>query len=183
MNQSIHPSAEKRRPQRRAPQEAILPQATKAGATAHSAPTPTSKPHQLWPVWSVPVHVVGEAGDHVLPEVVVDPDGRGLALHEPHLRIALEFTCGEQARDAKKNKTMAQQHVHVSRNLQKLDKELRKDLRPRRIFRGYFIKHRRILVVGRPLWASRNHPRKNVTASSTIASQFPGIVGTCGLSS
>ena len=42
----------------------------------------------------IPVHVVGEAGDHVFPEVVVNADGRGLALHEPHLRIALELAWG-----------------------------------------------------------------------------------------
>ena len=39
-----------------------------------------------------PVHVVGEAGDHVFPEVVVYADGRRLALHEPDLRVALELT-------------------------------------------------------------------------------------------
>ena len=39
----------------------------------------------------VPVHVVRESGDHVFPEVVVDADGRGLALHEPDLRVALEL--------------------------------------------------------------------------------------------
>lgn len=39
----------------------------------------------------IPVYIVGEPSDHVLPKVVVDADGRCLALHEAHTRVALEL--------------------------------------------------------------------------------------------
>lgn len=44
----------------------------------------------------LPVHIIREASNHVLPEIVVDADGGGFALHETHVGVALELACRER---------------------------------------------------------------------------------------